>query len=333
MTRNFLFAFLFLAIVAFSQFTMANKYLLHSELKDIQCASVKNNDENLASLSSNRTRLIVELGEQTIIELVKIYKGVYSPKKTDCAKDSKSESLPGQKIKISKDFFLGKFEITQAQFKEVMGFNPSYFVYENSNNHPVEHVCWYDAVRFCNALSLKLRLTPCYRNQYGSTEIEDADEIHCNWSANGFRLPTEAEWEYACRAGTQTSFQSGEKFDAEYGWFWDNSHVNYSPNSKGRGTHAVGKKKENAWGLHDMHGSLWELCWDWYSPDIATQALLVDPKGPNSGCCRTYRGGCWSSRAEALKCFSRHGCCPLYRNGHMGFRICKNTITKSGAKP
>jgi len=135
-------------------------------------------------------------------------------------------------------FEMSIYEVTQEQYESVMGSNPSYF---SGTNLPVEQVTWYDAVIYCNALSVETGLTPCYNKS----------SWECDFSKNGFRLPTEAEWEYACRAGTETKYHTGnnESDLAQAGWYYSNS------DSK---THPVGQKTANAFGLFDMHGNVWE---------------------------------------------------------------------------
>jgi formylglycine-generating enzyme required for sulfatase activity len=211
-------------------------------------------------------------------------------------------------VTISRDYYLGMHEVTQAQYKKIMGKNPSNFqggavaerhpetnraVKEvDSANHPVEQVSWSDAVEFCQRLS-------------ALPEEKKAGRV--------YRLPTEAEWEYACRAGSQMaySFGSDEESLVNFGW--------YGPNSKGM-THAVGLKKANAWGLYDMHGNVEELCADWageYPKGSAT-----DPRGPEEGSDRVNRGGSWLN--DAVDCRSayhksRFG--PSDRIDYLGFRV------------
>ena len=172
------------------------------------------------------------------------------------------------KATISKDFYIGVFEVTQSQYAKVMGTNPSQFqgkrVNGSTSSFPVEQVSWNDAVRFCKKLS------------------ERSEE---RAAGRTYRLPTEAEWECACRAGTETSFSFGDDPGrlGEYAWFASNGQER---------THEVGKKKPNAWGLHDMHGNAWEWCADWF--DYYPRASTVDPTGPPTGSDRVYRGGSWN---------------------------------------
>jgi formylglycine-generating enzyme required for sulfatase activity len=190
-----------------------------------------------------------------------------------------------------------------------MGSNPSYF---KGDNLPVEQVSWYDAVEYCNQRSQREGLTPAY--------TRSGDKVTWNRSANGYRLPTEAEWEYACRAGTTTTFSTGNTIttsQANYGW-----QNPYNGNSKGidrRKTTPVGSFAPNPWGLYDMHGNLWEWCWDWYrsySGDDQT-----NPVGPVAGSDRVRRGGSWYNDGGYLRSANRYGSNPSSRGNNLGFRL------------
>ncbi len=182
---------------------------------------------------------------------------------------------------------MAKYPVTQKLYQEVMEQSPSYFKGESL---PVEQVSWFDAVRFCNKLSERVGLQPCYRIE----EAEAQPEVEWDQSANGYRLPTEAEWEYACRAATETAYSFGD--DAaqlhEYAWF--------DGISEGR-AHEVGHKKPNGWGLHDLHGNVWEWCWDWYGDYQVSNDLTVSQAntiGPPTGNGRVLRGGSFARRAR-----------------------------------
>jgi formylglycine-generating enzyme required for sulfatase activity len=206
-----------------------------------------------------------------------------------------------RQVRISKDFLMGKYEVTQAEWKAVMGSNPSYF---KGDNLPVECVSWYDAIEYCNALSKKEGLTPTY--------TINGTSVTWNKNANGYRLPTEAEWEYACRAGTTTAYYSGSGVDSA-GWYGSNS---------GNKTHPVGEKTANKWGLHDTHGNVWEWCWDWYG-DYA-KGSQTDPTGASSGSNRVIRGGGWFNIAANARSASRDWITPSSRYDILGFRLVRS---------
>ena len=189
--------------------------------------------------------------------------------------------LSVQTVTIEKSFYMGKCEITQAEWKDIMGTNPSANVNpvaqgELEEKRPVEKVSWFDALVYCNKRSLLENLTPCYfinnstnPDDWGTIPTSYKDDNYavwnaaeCNWNANGYRLPTEAEWEYAARAGDETEdtlVYSGTKNLSElinYAWYEENSD---------RRTHEVGKKLPNGFGLYDMSGNVSEWCWDKHS--------------------------------------------------------------------
>ncbi|MHC6203564.1 SUMF1/EgtB/PvdO family nonheme iron enzyme, partial [Breznakiellaceae bacterium SP9] len=201
-------------------------------------------------------------------------------------------------VSISKAFFMSKYEVTQREWVDVMGSNPSDF---KGDNLPVEQVSWLDVIDYCNKRSVKEGLTPAY--------TRNGNTVTWNKNANGYRLPTEAEWEYACRAGTTTPYSSGSSVD-NAGWYSSNS---------GWKTHPVGTKQANAWGLYDMHGNVGEWCWDrdgGYSSDSQT-----DPMGAASGSIRVWRGGSWRYHAAYLRSAARNNYTPTTRYIDLGFRV------------
>jgi formylglycine-generating enzyme required for sulfatase activity len=207
-------------------------------------------------------------------------------------------------VTLTQGFLMSATEVTQAQYEAVMGSNPSEF---KGASRPVEQVSWYDAVKFCNALSEREGLTAAYN--------VSGEDVTWNRDADGYRLPTEAEWEYACRAGTTTRFHSGDDdSDLELvGWYDGNS---------GLETHDVRTKQPNAWGLYDMHGNVWEWCWDWYG-DYGGNA--TDPAGPRSFLIRVLRGGGWYYNAQSCRSALRFSNFPDDRYSFNGFRVVRSS--------
>ena len=210
-----------------------------------------------------------------------------------------SYEQPVHNVTVS-GFQMSRCEINQAQYLAVMGNNPAKF--SGDNNRPVEQVSWFDAVTFCNKLSELAGLKPCY----------NLTTWECDFTRNGYRLPTEAEWEYACRAGTATKYYTGDSENdlARAGWYFVNS---------GNTTHAVGGKEPNAFGLYDMHGTVWEWCNDWYGKYSANSQ--ADPTGPGSGANRISRGGGWQDQANECRLTLRYDINPGDKNYYIGFRV------------
>jgi formylglycine-generating enzyme required for sulfatase activity len=202
-------------------------------------------------------------------------------------------------VVISRPFYLGKFEVTQARWRAVMGSNPSVHQgqrFGDTGTLPVEHVSWGDCREFLSRLNQRV-------------------------PGGGFRLPTEAEWEYACRAGTTTAYSFGDdpsKID-DYAWYVENAEK----------PQAIGKKKPNPWGLHDMHGNVAEWCSDYYDKDYYAKSPKADPKGPEKGVLptdyndfyRVIRGGCWLDEARACRSACRFRAMPHDPYRLIGFRV------------
>jgi formylglycine-generating enzyme required for sulfatase activity len=238
-------------------------------------------------------------------EMVRIQGGTFTMGSPMNESDRLEREGPQRQVKVS-TFYMGKYEVTQKEYQEVMGTNPSYF---KGDNLPVEQVSWFNAAEYCNARSLKEGLKPAYKIS-GSG---DNQTVSWNRSANGYRLPTEAEWEYACRAGTINTYNTGPSITNDTGWYDANS---------GNTTRLVGQKPANAWGLYDMHGNVWEWCWDWYGDYPKT--AQTDPAGASSGPYRVRRGGSWFNPAQYARSACRDAIYPNYRYGNQGFRVvCK----------
>jgi len=198
-------------------------------------------------------------------------------------------------------FYIDKNLVTQEQYQKVMGENPSRW---KGAKNPVEQMRWSDAARYCNARSKAEGLEPCY----------DLQTWECNFQANGYRLPTEAEWEYASRAGTPTAYFFGNDASklADYAWFDKNAGGKPQP---------VGKKPANAWGLYDMHGNVWEWCNDFYQVDYYQQSPKENPRGPKTGETKVVRGGAWKFSAETCRSGYRYNENPGYADVCFGYDI------------
>ena len=211
-------------------------------------------------------------------------------------------------VAITKPFYIGVFEITQGEYQKIMGVNPSFFCQngpgqrrvenQNTSPYPVERVSWLDAVEFCKKLSKK----------EGKT----------------YRLPSEAEWEYACRAGTTTVFNVGNNFNSNLANINGLSYSSYGKEEAGpfwRSTAKGGDYKENAFGLFDMHGNVHEWCSDLYGEDYYAKSPKEDPTGPAEGAERVLRGGAWPSSAKACRSAARNHLPPEEKNYTSGFRV------------
>ena len=230
--------------------------------------------------------LTVDLGKGIKLEMVLIPAGEFLMGSPDSDKGAFKWEKPQHRVRITKPFYLGKYLVTQEQWEAVMGSNPSQF---KGPKNPVEMVSWDDCQQFLGKLNAK--------------------------SAAGggkFRLPSEAQWEYACRAGSTTRYCFGDDESklGEYAWYYKNTGVE---------THPVGEKKPNGWGLYDMHGNVWEWCQDWY--EDCKESPVDDPTGAATGSLRVFRGGGWAGPARGCRSAYRSAYVPGYRLSVLGLRV------------
>jgi formylglycine-generating enzyme required for sulfatase activity len=226
--------------------------------------------------------------------------------------DARSFERPVHRVRISKGFWMGQTEVTQGQYKAIMGADPwsGEHAVQQSDDNPAVYVSWEDALEFCKKLSQRDGMT--------------------------YRLPTEAEWEYACRAGTKTAYSFGDSVSSlgDYAWFDGNTIVSqnfvqdYAHYFAHNFAHPVGQKKPNGFGLYDMHGNVWEWCADWDDKDYYSKSPGVDPTGPTSGDGHVLRGGSYTSGSSdikgslvALQSAFRWWGTPVSRNSNIGFRV------------
>jgi formylglycine-generating enzyme required for sulfatase activity len=200
------------------------------------------------------------------------------------------DEAPPHRVRISRSFYMQTTEVTQDQWRAVMGNNPSYF--GGSGALPVESVSYPQALEFIRRLNRRERTTR-------------------------YRLPTEAEWEYACRAGTTTNYSFGNSSTVLGAYAW------YDHNSRGT-THPVARKRPNPWGLYDMSGNVWEWCADWYGRDYYRKSPSTDPQGPASGQWRVLRGGAWYLGSGYLRSSNRGGNIPSTQSRANGFRVVRD---------
>lgn len=202
------------------------------------------------------------------------------------AADVSPDEVPQHPVTISQPFYLSRYEVTQAQWEAIMEENPSEF---SGADYPVDNVSWEAAQTFIGKLNEKA-------------------------GAKRYRLPTEAEWEYAARAGTETVRYWGDSTDEMEQYAWSSSN-------SGKRSRTVGLLKPNAWGLHDMLGNVWEWCQDWYSIKPYTNEPTTDPSGPSEGAGRVLRGGSWSNFASQIRVAYRFELNPSYRRRNVGLRL------------
>jgi formylglycine-generating enzyme required for sulfatase activity len=238
-------------------------------------------------------------------------------------------------VKVS-SFYLGKYEVSIAEYAEVTGVDIYAQRYRlrrpgderkdlTNPDKPVRHVSWYEAVEYCNMRSEREGLRPAYR-----IEKREGGEWLVEWDrgAEGYRLPTEAEWEYGCRAGTAGPFNTGEDISPEQASYRDNVKYNTDRNERGKGYYTlpleVGRYAPNQWGLYAMHGNVWEWCWDWYEEYPLGEQ--TDPGGPMTGVYRILRGGAYNSTPQTLRSAFRNYIRPSGWDEKTGFRVARSVI-------
>jgi formylglycine-generating enzyme required for sulfatase activity len=238
---------------------------------------------------------VVDLGSGVRIEMVVVPAGTFDMGSNSGDADEK----PVHRVTISKAYLMGKYEVTQGQWKAVMGKNPSHFT--GNDELPVEQVSWDECQEYIRRLNAKTGMQ--------------------------FRLPTEAEWEYACRAGSTGDWAGS--LDS-MGWYYENagrsrlSDSSWSAESmtnNGNQTHPVGQKQPNGWGLFDMHGNVWEWCQDWYDENYYGRSPGTDPAGAVEGSNRVFRGGCWFDTAARCRSANLNRYTPASRGYDLGFRL------------
>jgi formylglycine-generating enzyme required for sulfatase activity len=285
--------------------------------------------EAVSKTKSQPKELTFDLGKGIKLEMVLIPAGEFMMGSPDSDKDARDDEKPQHRVRITKPFYLGKYLVTQEQWRAVMGSNPSRF---RGPNNPVEMVGWDECENFLKKLNAKIG------NQGGK-----------------FLLPTEAQWEYACRAGSKTKYCFGDDETqlGDYAWWCKNSYSNTHPvdekKPKAQGlfdvlgnpwyssvdspnkTQPVGLKKPNAWGLYDMHGNVWEMCQDWHEDGYYKDSPVDDPTGPIKGSQRVHRGGSWNSNAFFCRSAVRNEIGWADLGGDVGFRAALAPADKAAA--
>lgn len=296
---------------------------------------------NAAGSSAYTTAWTVTISTSTPSGMVLIPGGTFTM--GDNLGDGYSDELPIHSVTLS-SFYMGKYEVTQAEWSAYMPAE-NWSSYGTGDTYPAYYVSWYEIIKYCNLRSMAEGFTPCYTIN-SSTNPADWGAVPtssnatwnaaiCNWSANGYRLPSEAEWEYAARGGL-----SGQRFpngatishstngDTQANYYAQPSSYSYDvspttgyhPSYNGKSS-PVGSFPPNGYGLYDMSGNLWEWCWDWYSSSYYSSSPSSNPTGPTSGSYRVIRGGSWGGNAGSCRVALRDNLGPYGSGGSMGFRL------------
>ena len=255
-------------------------------------------DVALEHLSLSKKNFCVRMSK----EMVRVPAGEFMMGALEDDSKAFDSEKPRHKVTLTRDFMVGKYAVTQALWESLMGSNPSHF---KGANRPVEQVSWFDVVKFCNKFSELEGLEPTY--------IVNGRDVTCNWDAKGYRLPTEAEWEYSTRGREYHKYSGSDNVD-EVAWFGDNSDA-----GNGGQAHPVGQKKPNVFGLYDMSGNVFEWVWD--RSDDYSRSNQTDPTGLDSGIRRICRGGSWLHNARGARVSFRLNRIPTRRHDYLGFRL------------
>ena len=235
-----------------------------------------------------------------------------------------SDELPTHSVTLDA-FYIGKYEVTQAEWMATMGNNPA-SGYGVGDTYPVYYITWYEILKYCNLRSMAEGLTPVYSilgstdpNNWGSVPTSNNstwDAVICNWSSSGYRMPTEAEWEYAARGASNDPdyLYSGSDFISNVAWYGMNNYAM-----------PVGTKAPNSLGVFDMSGNVWEWCWDWWGNNYYSSCPQIKPLGPSGGVYRVARGGSWLNSADVCRVVKRSKRAP-YSGLYIGVRLCRTVF-------
>jgi formylglycine-generating enzyme required for sulfatase activity len=237
----------------------------------------------------------VDLNASVAMDMLWVPAGTFTMGSPVTEADRQADREDEHNVTLTKGFYLGKYEVTQAQYEAVTGSNPSEFNATGNGNRPVEKVNWTEAVAFCTQLT---------------TQEQNAGRLPAGWA---YVLPTESQWEYACRAGTTTAYSWGATIAA--------GNANWNHGADHNQTVNVGQFSANPLGFYDMHGNVWEWTADRYQAAYPTGNPVIDPTGPASGSLRVHRGGSWIDGGPVLRSAQRHTKSPSDRLNRLGFRV------------